>query len=120
LLTLDIRTIIEVALALIAIATNLYFGRRSIKLSKDLKFIGDSSFSIFRDCLTLTDKQGEALDQNNRDQIVETRRGIAELSRHGASTLLNFYKTYRKNNPNYLSKEDILKIGSQEDEIGTY
>jgi len=116
LITLDIRAIIEIVLALIAIGTNFYFGRRSIKLSKDFKFIGDSSFSIFRDCLTLTDVQGGAIDQNNRDQIIETRRGIAELSRHGASTLVNFYRTYRKKDPNYISKEDILRIGRREQE----
>lgn len=105
------RAIIEIILALVAIGTNLYFGRRAIKLSKDFKFIGDSSFSIFRDCLTLTDVQGEALDQNDRNQIGEARRGIAELSRHGASTLVNFYRTYKKDDPNYISKEELLRVG---------
>lgn len=114
-INLDSRAIIEIGLTIIALGISFYFGRKSTKLSKDLRFIGDAAFSIFRDCLTLTDKQGEALDNNNTDLMRETRRGIAELSRHGASILINFYKTYRKKEPTYISKEDILKIGRKKE-----
>jgi len=111
------REILEITLALISIAITIFYSEKNRRLSKDRNFIGDSAYSLFRACLTISDKQKEALDNNEMEMVHETRRGMAELSRHGASMIMNFLRTYVGRDPNFISKEEILRIGRNLDEV---